>query len=449
MRRLLLISLDWTRPKDPPLSLGHASIVTHMKRLGRDVVPGSWSVTNPDFRTDDVLQFIMEHTQSHTDIGFGAFVWNEAYILEVISRLRQSQFPGRIILGGPQISYTKKNLESYYPGADIFVRGYAEQALAELYQAKELSPPIAGIHYAGEPDLAISAVSNIEELDSPYLSGTLKPQKFLRWETQRGCPFRCAFCQHRESDTSLVSRVFNKDRVMQEISYFLDNSQIQDIAILDPVFNTGPNYLSILRRFSEGGYEGKLALQCRLEMVKSEFLNLVDAINKTGEVVLEFGLQTIHRKEERHIQRPNNISKVREVFEQTHLRGISTEVSLIFGLPEQTVDTFQQSIDFCKSMQVPTIYAYPLRLHRGTPLYEKKNLLGLIESEYNSLQDNGELIGHVIASPSFSEEDWQRMADIALMLDDYNARREPKMSKTLKNTLWNSGGANEYLASTL
>ena len=439
----MLISLDWTRPKDPPLSLGHASIVTHMKRLNLDVVPGSWSVTNPNFRIEQVLQFITENTRDQTDIGIGAFVWNESYVLQIISRLKQSQFPGRIILGGSQISYTKENLESYYPEADIFVRGYAEQALAELYQSSELNPTITGIHYAGEPDLGVSAVSDLEKLDSPYLSGTLKPQNFVRWETQRGCPFRCAFCQHRESDTSQVKRVFNKDRIVQEIDFFLANSQVRDISVLDPVFNTGPNYLAILKRFAEGRYTGKLSLQCRLEMVTTEFLELVDEINSTGRVVLEFGLQTIHRKEERHIQRPNNMNIVRDVFEQTHIRGINTEVSLIFGLPDQTVASFQQSIDFCKSMKVPTIYAYPLRLHRGTPLYEKKELLRLVESDHNCFQDDGELIGHVIASPSFSKEDWYRMADMALQLDEYNARRGLKMSQTLKNTMWNSSGSTE------
>lgn len=31
-RKLLLPSLDWTRPKDPPMSLGHASILANLKK---------------------------------------------------------------------------------------------------------------------------------------------------------------------------------------------------------------------------------------------------------------------------------------------------------------------------------------------------------------------------------------------------------------------------------
>src|ERR1700733_2501789 len=128
-RRLLLASLDWARPKDPPLSLGHASILAHLKKEKMSVVPKSWSVTAEHFDPEKVVQFALEHADSHTDFGIGAFVWNEKYIQYITNRLNQLKFPGRIILGGSQVSYTKSDLESYYPYVDIFIRGYAEHAL--------------------------------------------------------------------------------------------------------------------------------------------------------------------------------------------------------------------------------------------------------------------------------------------------------------------------------
>ena len=50
-----------------------------------------------------------------------------------------------------------------------------------------------------------------------------------------------------------------------------------------------------------------------MEMVNDEFLDVVEALNKTGNVVLEFGLQTIHRNEEVHIQRPNNKNRIKRI----------------------------------------------------------------------------------------------------------------------------------------
>lgn len=177
-----------------------------------------------------------------------------------------------------------------------------------------------------------------------------------------------------------------------------------------------------------------------MEMITEEFLKLVTELNQTANVVLEFGLQTIHRKEEVHIQRPNNRRKIERVLAETYAKGISTEVSLIFGLPEQTVDSFRETINFCKHFKVPVILAYPLRSHRGTPLYDNKNTLQLVESTAVEMNLGSDHIGHVISSPSFSKEDWEKMAEMARELDNYNAvhgqnNTTRKMANTLNHTL--------------
>ncbi len=442
-KKLLLLSLDWTRPKDPPLSLGQASIVAKLNQAKIPVEHKAWAVNHESFRIDDVLEFVMANAGVGVDLALGAFVWHEPHTQVLLDTLKRNQFPGKIILGGPQVSYTKEGLEQYYPQADVFVRGYGEDALASLFLSELEQPLIAGVHYAGEPDLGLSANIELDALPSPYLTGIIKPQAFIRWETQRGCPFRCSFCQHRESDTSMVRRQLPYSRVMQETQWILKNPIIQDIAVLDPTFNSGPHYMDILNEMIKGKYSGKLALQCRVEMVRDEFLEAVEALNETAQVVLEFGLQTIHKQEAKIIQRPNNMPKVGRVLSETKRRNIATEVSLIFGLPGQTVSSFQASIDYCKALGVPTIYAYPLMLLRGTPLHSEKQTLGLIESSdlninVDRVQEN---IPHVVSSPSFSDEEWRMMAARAEGLDQYNldnsvesAAVRGKMQSTLTAT---------------
>lgn len=126
------------------------------------------------------------------------------------------------------------------------------------------------------------------------------------------------------------------------------------------------------------------------------------------------------------------------VFAEIQKRNIATEVSLIFGLPNQTVQSFETSIQFCKDAGVPTIYAFPLMLLRGTPLYDNKEKLGLIEtSDINIAVDRVQQnIPHVISSPSFTTDDWQTMAKMTESLDTYNKAATPKMINTLQHTLW-------------
>jgi len=123
-RNLILLALDWTRPKDPPLSLGHASIYTNLKLNGVNVKEMSYSVNSPSFDPINVCDSLMKNTDEFTDIGIGAFVWNEKAVQIILKELRNRNFKGRIILGGPQISYVKDNHEKYYKEADIFVNDF-------------------------------------------------------------------------------------------------------------------------------------------------------------------------------------------------------------------------------------------------------------------------------------------------------------------------------------
>lgn len=429
LRKLLLVALDWTRPKDPPFSLGQASILGTLLKNNIHVIPRSWSVNSPQFSVDDVVNFSMQHADEKTDFAIGVFVWNETHTQHILNQLKKYRFPGRIIVGGPQISYVKRGVEKYYPQADVFIRGYAEGALAQLLTAPEaqMLPVITGVHYANQPDSGLSATINFENLPSPFLTGIISPQRFIRWETQRGCPFKCAFCQHRESDESQKRRNFSQARVLEEARWIARHPVIQDVAVLDPTFNSGEQYIRVLETLCDEKYTGKLALQCRIEMVKPEFLDLVERLNQTGRVVLEFGLQTIHKKEQQTIQRPNNLKKVKEVLEDVYKRNIETEISLIFGLPHQTLESFKESIHFCKALHIKTIHAFPLMLLRGTPLHESKASLQLVESSDISVPEVNRLyegIPHVISSPSFSREDWQKMADLATDLETYNKRNK-------------------------
>jgi len=171
-------------------------------------------------------------------------------------------------------------------------------------------------------------------------------------------------------------------------------------------------------------------------MVNEDFIGLINKINLNGgKCVLEFGLQTINREEEKIIERINNKKKIELVFKQLQDLKINHEISLIFGLPNQTVDSFKKSVEFCIEKNVPVIKAFPLMLLRGTELYHRKKELGLIESY--EIADEGidrlqESIPHVVESPSFSYSDWKEMAKIAAWLENkYNYQLGNSMAYNL------------------
>ena len=428
-KKILQLSLDWCRPKDPPISLGAASIVSHLRSHNVDVAPLSYNVNYPQFDTDVIVHDIFaSNPNEHTLLGIGAFIWNETNLQDILSKLHRYKFPGKILLGGPQVSYATSNLEEYYPLVDIFCRGYAEDAVLKLITSSttdEPFPTIGGIVYKGLPDMKQQATCNLETLPSPFLNGTIPPQKFLRWETQRGCPFRCSFCQHRESDlptaSSLQTRQPLKNSRILEVEW-LTKEKITDIAVIDPTFNSGPNYLKVMNSFIHHQFQGKLALQCRFEMIKDDFLEKVAHLTLLGaRVVLEFGLQTIIKNEAKAIQRPNQMKKVEDTIAKLKAMDIEYEVSLIFGLPLQTLSSFVESVNFCLSRGVPIVKAWPLMILRGTPLdtrimreaYGLKEMSISASDEIDRVQVN---IPHVVSSSTFSYEEWVVMTKVAALL---------------------------------
>lgn len=123
------------------------------------------------------------------------------------------------------------------------------------------------------------------------------------------------------------------------------------------------------------------------------------------------------------IERRNQIDRVDAALAGVRERGISHEVTLIFGLPLQTVESFEASVAWCLEREVPAIKAFPLLLLRGTALErDRRNW---------SLEDCGGAMPMVLRSSTFDVDDWREMARLseALRLTE---GRHPKDLRELR-----------------
>jgi len=403
MKNVVLVSMDWRRPQDGKTSLGIASIAAALKKVGVNVMLIDETVNASGFSQDAVLKRVVraiEDAGPECLVGFGVYVWNDNEVRCLLKRLKLIHKAG-IVLGGPQISYMHRGgLETEYPEADIFVRGQGESAMIQLALGENIEG--CGVHIAGTPDQGLKADQDLSILPSPYLEKTIALAPKIRWETQRGCPFKCFFCQHREPGNRLRNQWFDNDRLNQELALFAQ-SGVKRISILDPIFHANPDHaikqLEAMRRLN---LKAQVSLQCRFEMVTPAFLDALDGLD----VTLEFGLQTIIPKEYKAIGRPNNLRKVEQVIHELHTLELDFEVSLIYGLPHQTLDSFKKSLEWCEHHAIPRKRAWPLMLLRGTQLYEQKQLYGFKES-------TDQRIPIVIASNSFTEDEYLAMAELA------------------------------------
>jgi coproporphyrinogen III oxidase-like Fe-S oxidoreductase len=159
------------------------------------------------------------------------------------------------------------------------------------------------------------------------------------------------------------------------------------------------------------GLTSLLSLQVRFERITETFLELCSQLH----VHLEFGLQTADINESRTIERSNNMNRVGRSIALIQRWNQSFEVSLIYGLPTQTLHSFKQSIAYLQQRNVGIIKAFPLMLLEGTQLAKDKDKYAIVE---DVIDDSG--IPHVVSSCSFTRREWLVMQGYAknLMLTE-------------------------------
>ncbi|TXY09264.1 B12-binding domain-containing radical SAM protein [Vibrio mimicus] len=365
-------------------TVDHLSIEMHENESENSTVEEIASQINQQYKLEDL----------HA-LALGCYVWNTEMIEPLIANCRQKGFGGNIILGGYQIH--ADTCKTLYPNGDIYLPSYGEVSLPKAFiQGKVLNK------------LILSDRVNFESLQSPYLDGSIQineNQPMVHWETQRGCYYSCSFCAHRDVTNNKVHD-FLMETVKKELRLFKEKN-VQRINVLDPIFRKGRRSYEILEYAIEIGLKAQLVFQVRFEDINERLLGLFHKLNTH----LEFGLQTAIKDESVVINRRNNIDKVSSSIAMLQKKNMSFEVSLIYGLPTQTLYSFTQSIQFLQERNVSNIKAFPLMLLEGTQLSEDRELYGVKEGH---IDDSG--IPHVVESDSFTNEDWKAMRELAKKL---------------------------------
>jgi len=352
------------------------------------------AVAEKQYSVDEIAKKINSKTQLNEidSLAIACYVWSSRLIEPLIKRCREMGFKGKVILGGYQIH--EKTCKELYPSGDFYIGGYAETALPEAIL----------------DDLAISSRFlnkdvKMDALPSPYLDNTIEltdGQEMIHWETRRGCVFKCNFCAHRDLTHKKV-HLLGIDKIKQELDLF-KMKKIKKINVLDPIFNLEPNHIDILKYAISIELKALLSFQVRFEKINDEFLTLCSKLN----VHLEFGLQTTHKNESRVIERGNNMKKIDKSILLLHKWKQSFEVSLIYGLPEQTLISFKESITYLQSRNVDTIKAFPLMLLEGTKLFEDRFKYNIVEEVIDESN-----IPHVVSCNNFTRDEWNEMHSYA------------------------------------
>jgi radical SAM superfamily enzyme YgiQ (UPF0313 family) len=353
-------------------------------------------------------------------VGFTGFSWNIERSLYLAAELK-AHFQPKIIFGGPEV--TADNPLVHSPQVDIFVSGEGERTFQKLLQDPACWQPK---HMSASPAGHFDA--------SPYLDDLLEPEieNMMLLETQRGCPYRCAFCYYNKSRKRQA--VADDETLLRSIRWAMDK-RLRELYLLDPSLNIRPGLKSLLKKISKINKNGKLAIfsEIRAEAIDEE---LADLFVAAGFSWFEIGLQSTNSKALKVMQRPTDLQRFLRGAKLLKARNIVPQIDLIIGLPGDDIEGFGESVDFVARHDIyDDVQVFPLAILPGTEFRQRSRELGLRFEAHPPYT--------CIESPGFSGEDMLMAFDTAEVRLDVVFHPLPDLDIAWRHAT--SGGGSESM----
>jgi len=109
---------------------------------------------------------------------------------------------------------------------------------------------------------------------------------------------------------------------------------------------------------------------------------LLKKLRRAGVNRLSIGLQSAHNHELAAMSRIHTVGDFTEAFQSAREAGFDNiNIDVMYGIPEQTKESFLETLSFVCSMKPEHISMYNLRIEDGTPFGEKKHMLPLPDED--------------------------------------------------------------------
>lgn len=352
MKNILLTTLN---AKYIHANLGLRYLYANMQDLQKQTQIQEFTIKT---RAIDIVESILDTDPAI--VGFGVYIWNIEETYAVVAQLKTVRPDIKIILGGPEVSYESDS----HPIAalcDYIVTGAADFSFYQL--CRDLIDQQAPVN-----KLVHSKPIDLNELAFPYQYYTEDDlaHRLIYVEASRGCPFKCEFCLSALDKTSYP---FALEAFLEQMDQLFQRGA-RHFKFVDRTFNLKINTtLKILDFFLEkidaGIFLHFEVIPDHLPEKLKEKLKLFPA----GTLQFEIGIQTFEPEVQARISRKQNNEK-----SQANLRWLrdNTEAhihaDLIFGLPGETYESFQQSFDTLYQCGPHEIQLGILKRLKGSPI---------------------------------------------------------------------------------
>ncbi len=374
-------------------------------------------------------------------IFYSAYLWNFKVSLAIALETKKKNPETINVFGGPNVPETRPKATNFlrqHPFLDMVSFGEGEKPFLEIvkqYRSREWAA-VPSIAWRRSDNTIIyndfkETIEDINEIPSPYLSGVFdelikqNPEEIWqgRIETNRGCPFTCAFCYWgKKSDRKL--KQFDLKRVYDEIDW-LSRNKVEFVFCCDANFGILKRDLEIARKVADNkkgfGYPKAFSVQ-NTKNSRERIFELQKILNDEGlQKGVNLALQSLNGETLKCIERSNIENKTYAELQKLFTKNnIATFTDLIIGLPGETYDSFTEGVsEIIANGQHNRIQFINLTILENTLMadqeYQQKYGLNIIETKliphHSSLTEAESLVETqylVTATKMMPARDWIR-----------------------------------------
>ncbi|MEE0374460.1 MAG: B12-binding domain-containing radical SAM protein [Lachnospiraceae bacterium] len=330
--------------------------------------------------TENILADIYRH---RPDIAaFSCYIWNWNTIQELLPELPKLLPDTKLWLGGPEVSFHAEKILAQYTQLTGIMVGEGEETFTQLvrfYHApKGQLQDIPGL-VLPQGRTQPRELTDMSKLPFLYEDLGKFQNRIIYYESQRGCPFKCAYCL---SAIDKSVRLRDIETVKKELQYFLDH-KVSQVKFIDRTFNCNAAHALTIWRYLLENDNGvtNFHFEIAADLMTEDELEVLKQM-RPGLIQLEIGVQSTNEQTLHAINRYMSLEHLRQVVDKIHsFHNIHQHLDLIAGLPYEDYDSFVTSFNDVYAMRPQQLQLGFLKVLKGSPIEERAEEYGIV---YNS-----------------------------------------------------------------
>jgi len=365
--------------------------------------------------------------------------------LRLIRRMKEIKPDLKVAFVGPPVQIKPKESLMASPDIDFIVRGEFDHAVVEFAQGKPLGE-IAGVSYRKNGEVIHNPARpalETEELDRlPFATEVYKRDlvienynvpfllhPYVAFYSSRGCPALCTFCLWPQTLSGHAWRVRSSENVAREVRQALKLfPQAKEFFFDDDTFNIRKDrVLELCAKFKPLGFRWSCTARDH-----SDYETL-KAMADAGARLLIVGFESGDPQILKNIKKGATVEMARRFAKNCKELGIAIHGDYIIGLPGETKESIERTIEFAKELDSETIQVSIAHAYPGTEFYDYA-----AQHNYLAAEAAADTAGHQLPHmkyPGLELEDM--MAGVNRFYDAYYFRRRV-VWRIVRKALWNS-----------